>query len=219
MNRKAILAFAALAAAAAAGVPAAAQTLANRHLVEVRVGAWNQVTDNRTEVGLGGVVTSVGAAGFIGGIGYAFGLRENLAFRIGAGAMAASVDAEVGPSGVTSEVAVVAPLLVGLRLYLSGSAPTSAARPFIAGNVGMYIGSQQRTVTGTTVTVEERSEAAVGLEAGAGVDILMGERLLLSMLLAYDAMTDFDRPIGGSRNYSGPQLSLGLGFIFGRGAG
>lgn len=217
MRVKTTLALTMLAAVMAG--PTAAQTLANRHLIELRMGAWNQVTDNRTEVGPGGVVTSVGAAGFIGGIGYGFGLREDLALRIGVGAMAASVDTDVGLSRVTTEVAVVSPLLVGLRFYLTGSTPTSSARPFIGASVGTFIGNQQRTVTGATFTIEERTEAALGFEVGGGVDILIGERLLLSVLLAYDGMTDFDRPIGGSENYSGPQMSVGFGFLFGGGPG
>jgi hypothetical protein len=216
MTKKRVLTLATLMWAGAA--PAAGQGLANRHMLEVRMGAWHQVTDHRTDVGPGGITTSVGASGFLGGIAYGFGLRENLGLRITVGAMGASVDTEVAVSGVSSEVAVVTPLLIGLRYYLSGSAPTSPARPFLSGSVGAFVGSQQKTMTGTTVSVEARTEASMGFEAGAGVDVLIGRRFVLSALVAYDVMTDFDQPVGGSENYSGPQISLGFGFLFGGGS-
>jgi outer membrane protein W len=216
MNTKTAVALLMLTAAAPLHV--AGQSLADRHLLELRVGAWNQLTDSRTEVGASGVATSVGATGFIGGITYAQWLREDLAWRIGIGAMAASVDTDVGASGVTTKVAIVSPLLVGLRYYLSGPTPTSAARPFVGGSVGAFIGSQASTATGAVITVEERTESAMGFEGSAGVDILMGGHFLLSVVLAYDGMTDFDRPIGGSMNYSGPQFRLGFGWVFGGGS-
>ncbi len=88
----------------------------------------------------------------------------------------------------------------------------------MSGSIGAFVGSQQKTVTGTTVTVEARTEASMGFEAGAGVDVLIGRRSVLSALVAYDVMTDFDQPVGGSENYSGPQISLGFGFLFGAGS-
>ncbi len=216
MDTKTVVALIVL--TAAAPLHLAAQSLAGRHLLELRVGAWNQLTESRTEVGASGVSTSVDASGFIGGITYGQWLREDLSWRIGIGAMAASVDSDVGASGVTTEVAIVSPLLVGLRYYLSGSAPSSSARPFVGGSIGAFIGSQANTTTGTIVAVEERTESAVGFEGSAGVDILMGSHFLLSVVLAYDGMTDFDRPIGGSVNYSGPQFRLGFGWVFGGGS-
>jgi outer membrane protein W len=197
------------------GGQVAGQSLEGRHMVELRLGAWNQVTDHRTSVGPGGVSTSADASGFLGGLGYGYGIEENLALRIDVGLMAGSFDTDVGAAGVSTELAIVTPLLVGLRYYLSGTEPTSKARPFLGASAGAFVGTQSSTQTGLTVTVEERTESAVGVEAGAGVDLLFGRHFLLSVLLAYDAMTDFDRPIGGSENYSGPHVAVGFAYVFG----
>jgi hypothetical protein len=202
----------------ATAVATGAQSLEKRHQIELRLGAWTQVTDTRTEVGAAGVATSVAATGFIGGLAYGHWLQENLAFKISIGAMAGSVDTEVGSAGVTTEFAVVSPLLIGLKYYFPSSTYGSTVRPFVAGNVGAFVGSQARTETGATVSVEQRTEPAVGGEAGAGIDFLLGNHFLLSVLLAYDLMADFERPIGGSDNYSGPQLTLGFGYVFGGGS-
>jgi hypothetical protein len=203
---------------AAIAADAEAQSLNKRHQIEFRMGLWNQVADTRTAVGSGGVSTSVGASGFVGGIAYGHWLQEQLALRISIGGMAASVATEVGAVGVSTEFAIVAPILFGLKYYFPKSTYGSAARPYVTGNAGAFVGSQARTDTGAVVTVEERNEAAIGGEAGAGIDFLLGRDFLLSVQLAYDIMADFAQPIGGSDNYSGPQLTLGFSYVFGRGA-
>jgi hypothetical protein len=102
----------------AATVPATAQSLEKRHQIELRLGLWNQVNNVRTEVGVGGVSTSVGGSGFLGGLAYGHWLSEGFGLRVSVGAMAAGVDTEIDGSGVSTETAAITQLLLGMRYYL-----------------------------------------------------------------------------------------------------
>jgi len=46
----------------------------------------------------------------------------------------------------------------------------------------------------------------------------MCRKIFLGANLGYNLMSDFDRTIGGSDNYSGPEFSVGLSFLFDHGA-
>jgi outer membrane protein W len=197
-----------------AGAAAEAQSLAGRHQVELHVGIWNQTASVTTEVGAGGVSTSVGASGFLGGLAYGYWLQESVSLRVSAGAMAASVDTDIDGSGVSSEVASITQLLFGMRYYFPRSTYGQKLRPFLGAGVGAFIGSQVQSAVGMSVSANVGTEAAIGGELGAGTDILLGRHFLTSIWLAYDLMTDFSQPIGGSDNYSGPQLKIGFGYVF-----
>jgi hypothetical protein len=82
----------------------------------------------------------------------------------------------------------------------------------------MVIGSQVATDVGAIVTAEARTEPAIGGELGGGVDFLLGRHFVTSVGLGFVLMTDFEQQIGGSDNYSGPQLTLGFGYVFGGGS-
>lgn len=198
-----------------ASVVTSAQSFENRHQIELRMGGWSQVTDTRTAVGIGGVTTTVASNGFIGGIAYGHWLEEELAFRISAGLMAASIDVEASASGVATNFAAVMPVLFGLRYYFPKSTYGGQFRPFAGAGVGTLIGSHEIVQTGMTVVAETRTEAALGGEVEAGVSIVLSKHVLATFAGAYSLMTDFDQPIGGSRNYSGPQLTLGISLLLG----
>jgi outer membrane protein W len=202
----------------AATVSATAQSLEKRHLIELRIGLWNQVSNVRTDVGVGGVSTSVGGSGFLGGLAYGHWLSEGLALRVSVGAMAAGVDTEIDGSGVSTETATITQLLLGMRYYFPRSTYGSSVRPFLGAGVGTFIGSQVASEVGAVVTAEARTEATIGGELGAGVDFLPGRHFVTSVALTFALMTDFEQPIGGSDNYSGPQFTIGFGYVFGGGS-
>ena len=218
---KAISLTAGLLLALVGSVPASAQSLAKRHQIELRVGGWNQMTNVRTEVGIDGVVTRVASSGFLGGVAYGHWLQEELALRLSVGVMAASIDVASTSSvaTVSADFAIVAPLLLGMRYYFPKSTYGKQVRPFAGVGIGTFVGSQTSTQTGLSVVVESRSEAALGGELEAGIDVVLDRYVLVTVAAAYNLMTDFDQAIGGSRNYSGPQMTLGLSLLLGGGRG
>lgn len=192
--------------------------LEKRHGFGLRLGMWNQVTNNRTEVGIGGVTTSTEASGFFGGLFYDHWLQENLALNITVGGILADFETRTGIPGVSTETAFVAPILLGVKYYFPGSTLNSSVRPMVKVAVGPFIGQQERTEEGVYgVIVESRSESAFGGQVGAGVDFILSRYFMLGVTLGYNLMTDFDEPIGGSKNYSGPEFSVGLSLLLGKG--
>lgn len=192
-----------------------AQRLEKRHQLELRIGGWTQTTDARTAVGPAGVTTTVGSNGVLGGVAYGHWLQENLAFRITATIMSASLEVQVSGVGIATQFAGVMPVMFGMRYYLPKSTYGEQFRPFLGAGAGMFFGGQEITQTGTTVVTESRTEAAMGGELEAGVGILVSSKVMATVAFAYDLMTDFEDPIGGSSNYSGPQMTLGLSLLLG----
>jgi len=212
INTRAFLALMSLAICSTATL--AAQSLAKRHQLELRIGGWSQVTDSRTSVGIGGVTTSVGSNGFIGGFAYGHWLQENVAFRISVGLMSANMEVQASGLGVSTEFAGVLPVLFGMRYFFPVSSDERQFRPFAGLGVGMFVGGQESVRAGFTTSTTSRTETAVGGAPEAGIGILLGRSVLATVAFSYNLMFDFENPIGGSSNYSGPQMTLGLSYIF-----
>lgn len=198
-------------------VSADAISLEKRHQLTLRLGLWNQITDIRTEVGIGGVETSVGSSGMLGGLTYGHWLEEHLALTFGVGGMALDVSTNTGAFGVTTETSSIASMLMGVKYYFARSTLESSVRPYLKSSVGPFIGSQSSNKVGITIIYESRTEFAVGGQLGAGVDFVIGRHFMMGAGLGYNLMTDFNEPIGGSRNYSGPEFSFDFSWLFGKG--
>jgi outer membrane protein W len=196
---------------------ASAGSLERRNQLELRFSAWTQATVSRTEISPGSVSTSVDASGLGGSLAYGHWLSEGWAFNISVGAMAAGVEVESGTGGVQTDTAVITQIFIGAKYYFPPSTYGSSVRPFLSASVGPSIGSQTRTETGSVVTVESRVETSFGGQLGAGIDFPVGRHFMIGASLGYNLMTDFDRRIGGSRNYSGPTFGIGLSYLFGKG--
>jgi hypothetical protein len=193
--------------------PVCAQGMAGRSRVELRLGVGLR-TSTGTSVGAGGIETKTDAGGVSAGFTYARWASNELAYTVGIGALSVDAKTSVGTGGVETRTAVVVPILVGLRRYLSASNPESGARPFGSVEAGPFIGHESATSVGSTVGVESRGETAFGGRLGLGLDFGTG-RVSFGVHAGYDLMTDFAEPIGGKTNHSGFELGLAVGLSFG----
>ncbi|MDH4158234.1 MAG: outer membrane beta-barrel protein [candidate division Zixibacteria bacterium] len=201
----------------ALAVSADAVSLEKRHQLGLRLGMWNQVTDTRTEIGVGGVETSVEGSGMLGGIAYGHWPEEYLAMTFSIGAMALDITTNTAVSGVTEETSVIASMLMGVKYYPLRSTLSSSVRPYLKSAVGSFIGTQSSRIVGLTVVTESRTEFAFGGQLGAGMDFVTGRHFMMGFGLAYNLMTDFSEPIGGSKNYGGPEFAFEFSWLFGKG--
>jgi outer membrane protein W len=206
----AILAVFLLASVAGAG------PLEKRHQIELKLGMWNQL-ENKSEVNIGTVSTTLASDGLLVGLSYGYWLKENLALNLGVEVMAVKFSNEVSVGQVSTETSEVVPILMGLKYYFANPASDESVRPFGKLSVGPFAGSQHSSEVGYGVTAETRSEVAFGGQLAAGVDFVLGHRILTGMALGYNLMADFDEPIGGSRNYSGPTFNFGFSVLLGGG--
>jgi hypothetical protein len=56
-----------------------------------------------------------------------------------------------------------------------------------------------------------------GGHAGAGIDVHVTRWLSIGVNGGYNWMNDFAQPVGTRDNYSGPELGISFGWLFGRG--
>jgi len=194
-----------------------AQPLAKRHQIGLRLGMWSQTTDIRTEVGIGTVSTSVGGDGFMGGLAYTNWLQESLALEIRIGAMAAEVKTVENWLTVSTKTTAVGELLFGVKYYFPRSTYGNSVRPFVGASAATFIGKQEETTVGLYVVTESRTESAFGGQFAAGIDFVLSRHFMMGASVGYNLMSDFDEPIGGSKNYGGPEFTMGIGYLFGRG--
>ncbi len=211
-----IVALAVLVLSATSG----AGPLENRHQLELRMGMWNQSTGERT-VESGGIIsnaisTTVNSNGFLGRFTYGYWLSEGFALNASLGGMLASVETQIEDVGVTTETAYIGQLLVGVKQYFPGSTFNSSVRPYVKALVGPCIGKQTSTQISYVTASESRTEVVIGGQAAAGVDFLVGPHVLMGVNLGYNLMSDFSEPIGGSKNYSGPEVSFGISYLIGK---
>ena len=155
----------------------------------------------------------------LGGIAYGHWLEEHLALTVSIRAMALDISTNTGAFGVITETSTITSMLVGVKYYLVKSTLASSVRPNLKGSVGPFIGSQSTTRAGTTTVTESRTENVFGGQLGAGVDFVTGRHFMMGFGLGYNQMADFGNPIGGSENYSGPELSFEFSWLFGKGKG
>jgi hypothetical protein len=194
--------------------------LDKRHQFELRLGLWNQTTSTRTEVRtepVGTASSTVNSTGFLGGLSYGHWLQENVALNLRAGVLMAEVETATDVYPEITQTATVTQFLLGLKLYLPQADVRAPIRPYAGISFGSFVGHQARIEEGRSTTVDSRLEAAPGGQISAGVDFILGRRIMTSIAAGYNLMADFDQPVGGSDNYSGTELSFGLSFLFGRG--
>lgn len=71
--------------------------------------------------------------------------------------------------------------------------------------------------SGTGIVQEALIQATIGTYVGGGVDFAIGRYLMLGA--GYHLIADFSEPIRGRRNFSGPELSFSLSFLWGKDVG
>ena len=160
--------------------------------------------------------------GFTGSISYQYWFKNYLSVRIGIGAMVTNVEnksvSNLYPNYtgyVTTEVASVSSILTGINFYPMQISDEKKFMPYLSLYVGPYIGVYNKSeVLNTSVTQETLVETTLGGRVGTGFAVLIGSIFKLGIDFGYNFMGDFDASIGTESNYSGPDYSMILGFVF-----
>jgi opacity protein-like surface antigen len=196
---------------------ATAGSLEKRHQLELKLGMWT-MNQSQTEINTSSVSTSFENEGLLAGFSYGHWLEEHVEFTIGFEVMSVTYHSETIVGAVSERTSVVAPILMGVKLYVPQFGSDGSVRPHARLSIGPFVGSQSNTEIDSSVTVESRSEVALGGQVGAGVEFILSRHILTGATFAYSLVGDFDEPIGGSENYSGPSFGFTVSFVFGKGA-
>ncbi|MGB2768205.1 MAG: outer membrane beta-barrel protein, partial [Candidatus Zixiibacteriota bacterium] len=191
-------------------------SLRGKHCIEVTAGLLSEISATQ-EVSAGGVTTKSEADGLIGSIGYTYWVENDWGITFSAGVSDADATTSVSDAGTSVISAVVVPMLFGVKYQPSGLLNSDGVRPYMSASIGPYSGFSSEVRTGVTTVVEARSEAALGSRLAVGVDLRLSKWFKLGFAGGYHFVTDFENRIGSEKNYSGPEFSLSLGIVFGKG--
>jgi hypothetical protein len=193
--------------------------LAGRNRLDWRFGMWNLGGNGARNV-TGNVTQGGNTINVVAGLQYTRFLSPSLAVTIAANGIEGGGGTTVGPNGVFDGGYGVASIPLGVRWNpLPGNLEQQPVKPAVVVSVGPVLGGVGgTTVNGHTVFDGGRSEVTIGAFLGGGVDFHLGRNFSMGVTSGYNWVGDFDTPIGGRTNYSGFELSLGFGWVFGKGS-
>ncbi len=177
-----------------------------KHSVDLRISFWNN-SQSAVTVGFYGVSVETGTGGISGEIMYNYYLNGIYSFNISAGVM----NTEVRVQNFSTYTSTVIPIMMGMKYYFIDYSVGNPFRPYISGSIGGLFGSESAT---GILNVYTHTETAIGTSAGIGSDIILGSLIKLHADISYNLFTDFAEEIGSRKNYSGPEFSIGMGFMF-----
>ena len=207
----------ALVAMAVGAATANAQPLEKRFRVGMQFGDWHMSGTAENDSRHVFVQTTAGDNGFIGGVNFGYWLSEGTALDFSVGVLRVEYHAEFEATGASTEASYVTTVLAGVRQYFPRSTYGGSVRPFVLAAVGSFAGSQSEAYASYFVTVESRTESALGGQLAGGVDFLLSKRFIAELTVGANVMADFPESIGGRFNYGGPFVSAGFGILFGHG--
>ena len=189
--------------------------VSGRNRLEARFGMWQLNGDPGVRVAQGAE-----AVNLVGGLRYTRFLSPSLAVTIAVNGIEGGGGTSVGYDSVFDGGYGVGSIPLGVRWNpLPGNLEEQAVKPALVASLGPVIGG----VGGTSVSRGDvfegaRSEVTVGAFLGGGVDFHLGRNFSMGLTTGYNWVDDFETPIGGRTEYSGFELSLGFGWVFGKGS-
>jgi hypothetical protein len=203
------------------GLPAYA--VAGRNRLGVSLGMWRPAGSGNTPAS--GTTVGVETADFRAGLQYTRFLREDLAATLSFDVLSAKSDV-VTLSGNSYSISqrlstqlIAVP--VGIRWNpLRGDLRFKPIKPYATIGVGPVMGAAVTGSSGqSSPFVGARAAMTFGVFAGAGADVVLGRRWSIGVSAGYNWMANFSKPIGSRRNYSGLDVGVSLGWIWGKGTG
>lgn len=194
---------------------ASAQTLKGKTRIELKGGLWNQNNDITTTVGGGVVESNYDGEGGLGALIIGHYVREDLALIMSISGIGVNVNNRVSAGVVYDHTVAVAPILFGARYYFPTSTNGGKWRPYVTASLGPVIGVEDKEeVRFDEVVTTSTTETALGGHLGAGLDITLSRLFMLGISGGYYAQTDFDNPVGGKKEYNGPEFGLSFSVMF-----
>lgn len=195
-----------------------AGALEKRSRIELRVGL-SGLKSEKAQTTATDVQVISGKGGFLGGLAYSYWIRENVALSLSASYLMAESKTQTDLGAIYSHNVTIVPTVLSLRFYLHESELKSAFRPFAEIGLGTFIGSVNEARAGDEVVQESMTQTSYGGYVGGGLDFQINHFLMVGTKAGYHLISDFSDPMGGRVNYSGPEMNVGVSFLFGKGVG
>jgi Caspase domain len=196
--------------------------VAGRNRIELRLGMWR---GSGAPEALPKFALGAQAVDFRGGLRYTRFLREDLAATLSFDVLPAEADLVTfdgfSSSGTSQQRSLVISVPLGLRWDPQpGDLRTKPVKLYLAAGLGPVIGLHTGgSVDEATAFAGTRAAMTVGGFLGGGADVLLGRRWSIGVSAGYTWMTDFPQTIGTRKNYSGVDVGIGIGWMWGKGYG
>jgi len=187
--------------------------VAGRNRFELVIGMWRAGTDGAT-------VTAGSASDMMGGLAYTHYIREDLAMTLSILGVGFESGATISREGVsTGSVGAVATLIGARWNPLKGDHAHQVFKPFITGSLGPISGLADGSFVSShgSVTAGSSTKTTLGGHFGGGVDTHVARSFSIGLDVGYNAMMNFEQPVGVHNNFNGLQVAVGLGWLFGKG--
>ena len=186
--------------------------VAGRNRFELVTGMWRAGHDDAR-------VTAGASSDVLGGIAYTHYMREDLAMTLSIFGVAVESGASVGDSGVAAGDVAGLATLIGVRWNpLKGDHAQRALKPFVAIAAGPISGIADGSFVGRGgVSTGSVTRTTLGGHFGGGVDFHVARSFSIDFDAGYNAMMNFSAPVGLRENLNGPQVTVGIGWLFGKG--
>jgi hypothetical protein len=194
------------------GAPRPRFAVSGRNRFELVTGTWRVGDPERS-------VTAGTDTDVMGGIAYTHYFREDLAVTLSLVGVGIQSGAVVSSRGVASGTVGGFATLVGARWNpLKGNHALHAVKPFVSVAAGPISGVSEGSFVGAdTISTGSTTHTTLGGHFGGGVDFHVTRSLSIGLDVGYNAMLNFSRPVGLRDNLNGPQVAVGIGWLFGKG--
>ncbi len=175
-------------------------SLRGTHTVVVNAGFWS-VASRATAT-----PDDSQAGGFVGSISHRYWLTDNW----GVGPFLSILDTgakTLNASSNTSQHLLLTSILFGVDYAFVPASSNINVIFYLSGAVGPYMSSTARLSPGD----EAISVTAFGARPQIGMDWYLNNWLVFEFAFGYHIISDFQEPVGGDKNYSGPEFSMGVG--------
>ena len=165
-------------------------------------------------------VLAGGPSNVLGGFGYTHWLREDLAVTFTADGFPVETGTSVGPGRVVQGAVAGLAMPVSLRWNpFRGDHHRQALKPFLSAGLGPVIGTSSGSFAGgEAVSSGSVTQLTLGGRIGGGFDVLVARSLSLGVDASYNPTLPFPEPFGLHDHFSGGQVSMNIGWLFGKGS-
>ena len=117
--------------------------------------------------------------------------------------------------GIEGTESTILPMFFGTRLYMTDMNGVMPIKPYIAIAGGPVLGVNNYQDFGDIVYFEDDVYLTLGGYLGGGVDFMFGKNTTVGLQGGYNFYADFDEYVGERKNYSGAEIGVSLGILFG----
>jgi opacity protein-like surface antigen len=193
-----------------------AKDLSEVHTIGIRMGFWNAVQADNADVFPGQEVLTKKTASY-GEFYICAGLRNGLVLEFSAGSCFRGETRFHDSYGSYWQKVTIYPLTGELKYYPFSSLRKTRWQPYLDVGLGFVSGIENLRLgeyAGPLLYVDSytNSYLTFGWHAGAGLELNLNKHFVIGADFKYRGVR-FSDEVGGLKDYSGPQLSLGFSYV------